>query len=53
MGNPTSLSLLMTIRGMGTFMKHKSEALEKFKEFRSEVEKQLEMSIKTLRSDRG
>ena len=34
-------------------MKHKSEAFEKFKEYKSEVEKQLETSIKTLRSDRG
>ena len=53
MGNPTSLPLQMTIRGMGMFMKHKSEAFEKFKEFRSEVENQLERSIKALRSDRG
>ena len=34
-------------------MKHKSEAFEKFKEFRSEVEKQSGKSIKILRSDRG
>ena len=34
-------------------MKHKSEAFEKFREFRSEVEKQLGKSIKILRSDRG
>lgn len=34
-------------------MKHKSEAFEKFKEFRNEVEKQLGKSIKILRSDRG
>ena len=34
-------------------MKYKSEAFEKFKEFRTEVEKQLGRSIKTLRSDRG
>ena len=34
-------------------MKHKSEAFEKFKEFRHEVEKQLGYSIKALRSDRG
>ena len=34
-------------------MKYKSEAFEKFKEFRQEVEKQLGKSIKTLRSDRG
>ena len=34
-------------------MKHKSEAFERFKEFRNEVEKQTGKSIKTLRSDRG
>ena len=34
-------------------MKHKSEAFEKFKEFRHEVEKQTKKSIKVLRSDRG
>ena len=34
-------------------MKYKSEAFEKFKEFRHEVEKQLDKSIKTIRSDRG
>ena len=34
-------------------MKYKSETVEKFKEFRAEVEKQLGRSIKTLRSDRG
>ena len=34
-------------------MKHKYETFEKFKEFRTEVEKQLGKSIKTLRSDRG
>ena len=34
-------------------MKYKSEAFEKFKEFRQEVEKQLGKSIKVLRSDRG
>ena len=34
-------------------MKYKSEAFEKFKEFRQEVEKQLRRSIKTLWSDRG
>ena len=33
-------------------MKHKSEAFERFKEFRNEVEKQTCKSIKTLRSDR-
>ena len=34
-------------------MKHKSEALEKFKEFQNEVENQLGKKIKFLRSDRG
>ncbi|MBN6697926.1 DDE-type integrase/transposase/recombinase, partial [Escherichia coli] len=34
-------------------MKHKSEAFERFKEFRQEVEKQTGKSIKILRSDRG
>ena len=34
-------------------MKHKSEALERFKEFRSEVKKQSDKSIKILRSDQG
>ena len=34
-------------------MRYKSEAFEKFKEFKSEVEKQLGRSIKSLRSDRG
>ena len=34
-------------------MKHKSEAFEKFKEFRCEVKKQTGKSIKILRSDRG
>ncbi|KAK1692082.1 hypothetical protein QYE76_008779, partial [Lolium multiflorum] len=35
------------------FMKHKSEAFEKFKEFQSEVENQRNKKIKFLRSDRG
>ena len=34
-------------------MRHKSEAFEKFKEFRHEVEKQTGKPIKVLRSDRG
>ena len=34
-------------------MRYKSEAFEKFKEFRNEVEKQLGRSIKALRSYRG
>ncbi|KAK4840811.1 hypothetical protein QYF36_018748 [Acer negundo] len=33
-------------------MQRKSETFEKFKEFRAEVENQLEKTIKTLRSDR-
>ena len=34
-------------------LKHKSEAFERFKEYRNEVEKQTGKIIKTLRSDRG
>ena len=34
-------------------MKHKFETFEKFKEFQSEVENQLNKKIKHLRSDRG
>jgi transposase InsO family protein len=34
-------------------MRHKSESLEKFKEFKNEVENQLDKRIKILRSDRG
>jgi GAG-pre-integrase domain len=34
------------------FMRHKSESFEKFKEFRTEVENQLNNSIKALRLDR-
>ena len=34
-------------------MRYKSKAFEKFKEFRNKVEKQLERSIKSLRSDQG
>ncbi|KAG8497203.1 hypothetical protein CXB51_008568 [Gossypium anomalum] len=34
-------------------MRHKSEALEKFKEFKNEVQNQLGKTIKTLRSNRG
>ena len=33
-------------------MQHKSEAFEKFKEFRAEVEKQLDIHIKAIRSDK-
>ena len=35
------------------FLKHKNDALDKFKEFKEEVENQLGRSIKTLNSDRG
>ena len=34
-------------------MKQKSEAFEKFKEFKAEVENQLGKCIKAIRSDRG
>ena len=34
-------------------MQHKFEAFEKFKEFRAEVEKQLDTHIKVIRSNRG
>ena len=34
-------------------MHHKSEALEKFREYKTKVENLLEKTIKTLRSDRG
>ena len=34
-------------------MRHKSEAFEKFQEFKAEAEKQLGLCIKQLRSDRG
>jgi hypothetical protein len=34
-------------------MRHKSEAFDKFKEFKNEVQNQLGKTIKTLRSDRG
>ena len=34
-------------------MRHKSEALEKFREFKNEVQNQSGKTIKTLRSDRG
>ena len=33
-------------------IQHKSEAFEKFKEFRAKVEKQLDTHIKPIRSDR-
>ena len=34
-------------------MRHKSEAFDKFKEYKNEVENQLDKRIKTLRTDRG
>jgi hypothetical protein len=34
-------------------MRHKSESFEKFKEFQNEVQNQLGMTNKFLRSDRG
>ena len=34
-------------------MRHKSEAFDKFKEFKAEVENHRGKSIKSLRSDRG
>ncbi|CAL9098223.1 unnamed protein product [Musa textilis] len=34
-------------------MKYKSEAFEKFREYKNEVENQTGKSIKTLRSDQG
>ena len=34
-------------------MQYKSEAFEKFKDFKAKVEKQLYKSIKSLKSDRG
>ena len=43
----------MSRYGYVFLMKHKSEAFEKFKKFRHEVEKQTGKSIKVLRSDRG
>ncbi|KAK9036844.1 hypothetical protein V6N11_021769 [Hibiscus sabdariffa] len=39
--------------GYKYLMRHKSEALEKFKEFKNEVQNQHGKSIKALRSDRG
>ena len=39
--------------GYGYLMKYKSEAFEKFKEFKNEVQNQLGKSIKAIRSDRG
>ena len=39
--------------GHVNLMLHKSETFEKFKEFRAEVQNQLDRTIKSLRSDRG
>ncbi|KAL8091815.1 hypothetical protein AgCh_034175 [Apium graveolens] len=53
---PTCESCLLDDRsrfGYVYLMKHKSEAFEKFKEYKYEVEKQTKHSIITLRSDRG
>jgi hypothetical protein len=36
-----------------TFLKEKSEAFEKFKAFKALVEKETDLKIKCLRSDRG
>ncbi len=53
-GTPTSLHSLMTSQGMDMYlMKYKSEAFEKFREYKNEVENQIGKSIKTLQSDRG
>ena len=43
----------MSRYGYVFLMKHKSDAFERFKEFRHEVEKQTEKFIKVLRSDQG
>ena len=42
-----------SIYGYVYLMKKKSEALDKFKEFKAELEKQLGSHIKSLRFDRG
>ena len=42
-----------SIYGYLYLIKHKSEALDKFKEFKNEVENQTGRKIKALRSDRG
>ena len=44
----------MTCHGIVVYLiKNKSESFEKFKEFKDEVENQIEKSIKILWSDRG
>ncbi|KAL8136073.1 hypothetical protein AgCh_010609 [Apium graveolens] len=47
------LGLMIDLDSDMCMMKHKSEAFEKFKEYKYEVEKQTKHSIITLRSDRG
>ena len=42
-----------SIYGYVYLMQNKSEAFQKFKEFRTEVEKQLDTHIKAIRSNRG
>ena len=42
-----------SIYGYVYLMRRKAEAFEKFKEFRAEVENQLGIRIKAIRSDRG
>ena len=50
----TSSLLPMITQDMVVYlMRRKSEAFEKFKEFRAEVENQLGKRIKTIRFDRG
>ena len=39
--------------GYTYLLRHKSETFDRFKEFKAEAEKQLDRSIKSLRSDRG
>ena len=47
------LSLMITLDLVVYLMKQKSEAFEKFKEFRAKVENQLGKRIKAIRSNRG
>ena len=49
----SSLLSIITLDLVVHLMKRKSEAFEKFKEFRAEVENQLGKHIKAIRSDRG
>ena len=50
----TSLLSLMTTAAMAmsNLMRHKSELFDKFKEYKNEVENQLDKRIKALRTDR-